>query len=250
MGNFKNKTAYVTGGAGGIGRVAALGLAREGADVAIVDINAAGARNVSEEIEKLGRRSMAIQCDVTSEESVQNMMDTIISEWGRIDIAFYNAGIADNTAAEDMEYAAWRRLMDINLNGIFLCCRAAGRQMIVQKSGVIINTASMSGSVVNVPQPQCSYNTSKAGVIMLTKSLAMEWAPHNVRVNCISPGYIGTEMTLAAPEEWKSVWTANTPQRRMGKPEELVSAILYLADDSSTYTTGLDLVVDGGYSCV
>lgn len=250
MGNFKNKTAYVTGGAGGIGRVAALGLAREGTDVAIVDINAEGARTVSEEVEKLGRRSMAIQCDVTSEGSVQNMMDTIISAWGRIDIAFNNAGIADNTAAEDMEYAAWRRLMDINLNGIFLCCRAAGRQMIAQKLGVIINTASMSGSVVNVPQPQCSYNTSKAGVIMLTKSLAMEWAPHNVRVNCISPGYIGTEMTLAAPEEWKSVWTANTPQRRMGKPEELVSAILYLADDSSTYTTGLDLIVDGGYSCV
>lgn len=250
MKKFTNKTAYVTGGAGGIGKVVALGLAHEGVDVAIVDIDLEGSQKVSKEIEKMGRRSLAIQCDVTSEESVQKMMDTIISEWGQIDIAFNNAGIADNTAAVDMEYAAWCRLMDINLNGAFLCCRAAGRQMIAQKSGVIINTASMSGSVVNVPQPQCSYNTSKAALIMLTKSLAVEWASHNIRVNSLSPGYIATEMTVAAPEEWKSEWTAMTPQRRMGTPEELVGAVLYLADDSSSFTTGLDLIVDGAYSCV
>lgn len=250
MNKFANKTAYVTGGAAGIGKVVSLGLAKEGMDVAIVDVDLEGARKVSKEIEEMGRRSLAIQCDVTSEEGVQKMVDTIVSEWGKIDIAFNNAGIADNTAAADMEYAAWRRLMDINLNGVFLCCRAAGRQMIAQKSGVIINTASMSGSVVNVPQPQCSYNASKAAVIMLTKSLAVEWASHNVRVNSLSPGYIGTEMTVAAPEEWKSVWTAMTPQRRMGTPEELVGAVLYLADDASSFTTGMDLMVDGGYSCV
>ena len=174
----------------------------------------------------------------------------IISEWGRLDIAFNNAGICINVDAQEMTFDQWRKVIDINLTGVFLTSQAAGRAMIKQKSGVIINTASMSGHIVNVPQPQCAYNASKAGVIQLTKSLAVEWAPYNVRVNSISPGYIATEMTLKAPAEWKNRWVDLTPAGRMGKPEELVSAILYIADDSSSYTTGMDLVIDGAFTCM
>ena len=121
--------------------------------------------------------------------------------------------------------------------------------MIKNRKGSIINTASMSGHIVNVPQPQCAYNASKAGVIMLTKSLAVEWAAYGVRVNCISPGYIGTKMTLAA-KQWIPGWEAVTPLRRMGRPEELTAALVYLAGDGATYTTGTDLVIDGAFTCV
>ncbi|MDC7239704.1 MAG: SDR family oxidoreductase [Spirochaetales bacterium] len=252
MNNFslENKTAYVTGGAKGIGKTVALGLAGNGADVAIVDIDMDAASEVVKEIEAMGRRSMAISCDVTSADDVETMVNRIVSEWGKLDIAFNNAGICLNVPSEDLTYDQWKKVIDINLNGVFLTSQAAGRVMIKQKGGVIINTASMSGHIVNVPQPQSAYNASKAAVIMLTKSLAVEWVNHNVRVNSISPGYIATEMTLSAPEEWKSRWTDLTPAGRMGKPEELISAILYLANDASSYTTGMDLVVDGAFTCI
>jgi len=246
--NLENKTAYVTGGARGIGKVVALGLARSGADVAIVDVDIETAASVVDEIKSLGRRSLAISCDVTNPQEVQAMVNMVVTEWGHLDIAFNNAGICINVAAEEMTPEQWKKVIDINLTGVFLTSQAAGKVMIKQKSGVIINTASMSGHIVNMPQPQCAYNASKAAVIMLTKSLALEWAPHNVRVNSISPGYIATEMTLSAPEQWKSRWLDLTPAGRMGRPEELVSAVLYLADDSSSYTTGTDLVVDGGFT--
>lgn len=248
--NLENKTAYVTGGARGIGKAAALGLAENGADVAIVDIDMDSARAVAKEIEHRGRRSLAISCDVTNPEDVQAMAGKILSAWGRLDIAFNNAGICINVEAAAMSFDQWKKVLDINLTGVFLTSQAAGQIMIKQKGGVIINTASMSGHIVNIPQPQCAYNASKAGVIMLTKSLAVEWAPYNVRVNSLSPGYIATEMTMKAPEYWKSRWADLTPTGRMGKPGELVGAILYLADDSSSYTTGTDLVVDGAFTCV
>ncbi len=250
MGTLKNKISYVTGGARGIGKSVALGLARSGADVAVVDIDMKTAEGVVREIEALGMRSMAVSCDVTDPADVSAMVEKIVSAWGRLDIAFNNAGICINTPAEEMSFDQWKKVIDINLTGVFLCSQAAGKVMIGQKSGVIINTASMSGHIVNVPQPQCAYNASKAGVIQLTKSLAVEWAPYNVRVNSLSPGYIATEMTLKAPEEWKNRWVDLTPAGRMGTPEELVGAIVYLADDTSSYTTGMDLVVDGAFTCM
>lgn len=248
--NLDNKTAYVTGGASGIGKAVALGLAGNGADVAIVDINPEAGAVVVEEIKKMGCRSMFISCDVTKPEDVNSMVNRIVSDWGKLDIAFNNAGICINVAAEEMSYEQWKKVIDINLSGVFLTSQAAGKAMIKQKGGVIINTASMSGHIVNTPQPQCAYNASKAAVIMLTKSLAVEWAPHNVRVNSLSPGYIATEMTLSAPKEWKDHWTNLTPASRMGTPEELIGAILYMASDTSSYTTGMDLVVDGAFTCV
>ena len=247
---LENKTAYVTGGARGIGKAVAMGLAENGADVAIVDIDMETAASVVSEIEGMGRRAMAVSCDVTDPVDVAAMVDKIVSAWGRLDIAFNNAGICINVDAQEMTFEQWKKVIDINLTGVFLTSQAAGKVMIKQKGGVIINTASMSGHIVNVPQPQCAYNASKAGVIQLTKSLAVEWAPYNVRVNSLSPGYIATEMTLKAPDEWKNRWVDLTPAARMGKPEELVSAILYMADDASSYTTGMDLVVDGAFTCM
>ena len=247
--NLTGKKAFITGGARGIGKSVALAFAEAGADVAIVDMDLDAARGTALELERYGVRSMAVRTDVSDPADVDAMMEAVLDEFGTVDIAFNNAGICINEKAEEMTYEHWKRVIDINLTGIFLTARAAGRVMIKKGGGSIINTASMSGHIVNVPQPQCAYNASKAAVIMLTKSLAVEWAPYNVRVNCISPGYIGTEMTLKAVD-WIPQWEALTPMNRMGKPEELTAAIVYLAGYGASFTTGSDLVIDGAFTCV
>ncbi len=247
--NLTGKKAYVTGGARGIGKCAAIALAKAGADVAIVDMDIHEAEKTSREIKLLGVNSIAVKTDVTNPDDVNKMIDNIVAEFGTIDIAFNNAGICVNVKAEEMSYEDWKKVIDVNLTGVFLTSQAVGRVMIKNKKGCIINTASMSGHIVNVPQPQSAYNASKAGVIMLTKSLAVEWAQYNVRVNSISPGYIGTEMTLKATD-WIPTWVQSTPVRRMGTPEELQGAVLYLASDASSFTTGSDIVVDGAFTCI
>lgn len=249
MFSLVGKKAFVTGGAQGIGKSAALAFAEAGADVAIVDLDMGKAEAAVVELRSRGVRSLAVKCDVTNPADVDAMIARVVDEFGTIDIAFNNAGICINESAETMSFESWKKVIDINLTGIFLTARAAGRVMIKKGRGAIINTASMSGHIVNQPQPQCAYNASKAGVIMLTKSLAVEWAPHGVRVNCISPGYIGTAMTLKATQ-WIPAWEAATPQKRMGRPEELTSALVYLASDSAGFTTGTDLVIDGAFTCV
>lgn len=243
------KKAFVTGGARGIGKSISIALAEAGADVAIVDMDINEARKTAKELEAYGVKAIAVETDVTNPEDVNKMIDTILSAFGTIDIVFNNAGICINEKAEEMSIAAWKKVIDINLTGVFLVAQAAGRVMIKNGKGSIINTASMSGHIVNQPQPQSAYNASKAGVIMLTKSLATEWAPFNVRVNSISPGYIATEMTLKATD-WIPTWEAATPVKRMGNPDELQGAVIYLASEVSTYTTGTDIVVDGGFTCV
>lgn len=245
---LSGKKAFVTGGARGIGKCAALALAQAGADVAIVDMLEKESQETAEEIKKLGRKSIAVKCDVTNPDDVDRMIDTVVKEFGTIDIAFNNAGICINEPAEDMSYEHWKKVIDVNLTGIFLTARAAGRVMLKNGGGSIINTASMSGHIVNVPQPQCSYNASKAGVILLTKSLAVEWAERNVRVNCISPGYIATDMTKAA-KKWIPSWMEQSVMKRMGEPEELAPAVVYLASDASTFTTGCDIIIDGAFTC-
>jgi NAD(P)-dependent dehydrogenase (short-subunit alcohol dehydrogenase family) len=247
---LNGKKAFVTGGARGIGKSVSIALAQAGSDIAIVDRDFDEALKTVKELESYGIKSIAVKTDVTKPEDVNEMIRTILGEFGTIDIAFCNAGICINEKAEDMSFESWKKVIDINLTGLFLTAQAAGRVMIKNGKGSIINTASMSGHIVNVPQPQCAYNASKAGVIMLTKSLANEWAPYNVRVNCISPGYIATEMTLKAPDEWKTYWIGHTPVKRMGNPEELRGAVLYLAGDASTFTTGCDIVVDGAFTCI
>ena len=245
---LSGKKAFVTGAARGIGKCAALALAQAGADVAIVDMLIDKAEETAEEVRKLGRKSIAVKCDVTDPDDVDKMIDTIVKEFGKIDIAYNNAGICINEPAEDMSFEHWKKVIDVNLTGIFLTARAAGRVMLKNGGGSIINTASMSGHIVNVPQPQCAYNASKAGVILLTKSLAVEWANKNVRVNCISPGYIATDMTKAA-KQWIPLWMDQSVMKRMGEPEELAPAIVYLASDASTFTTGCDIVIDGAFTC-
>ena len=247
------KKIFVTGGARGIGKSIAYAVAEAGADVAIVDIDIEEAEKTAQKIaEDTGRRTIAIRADVTRPDEVDAMIETILKEFGRIDAAFCNAGICINAPAEEMTYEQWKKVIDINLTGVFLTAQAAGKVMIKQGGGSIINTASMSAHIVNVPQPQCAYNASKAGVVQLTKSLAVEWALKGVRVNSISPGYIGTDLTLNSPtlkpliEKWKEM----SPLRRLGKPEELQAIAVYLAGDASQFTTGSDFVIDGAFTCI
>ena len=246
------KSAFVTGGARSIGKSVAMAFAEAGADVAIVDVDIATAEATAAEIAAAtGRRMTAIACDVTDPEQVDRMVDEVVKTYGKLDVAFCNAGICINEAAENMTYAQWSKVININLTGVFLTAQAAGRQMLKQGGGSIINTASMSAHIVNVPQPQCAYNASKAGVIQLTKSLAVEWAARNVRVNCISPGYIGTDLTLNSPSLVPLIeqWNQMSPIHRLGKPEELQAICVYLASDASPFTTGGDFVVDGAFTC-
>lgn len=246
------KKAFVTGGARGIGKSIAFALAEAGADVAIVDLDIAEAEKTAAEITSLGVEAIAIKTDVTIPEDVNAMIDTIIKKFGRLDVAFCNAGICMNIPAEEMTYEQWKKVIDVNLTSVFLTAQAAGKVMIAQGGGSIINTASMSGHIVNVPQPQCSYNASKAGVIQLTKSLAVEWVSKNVRVNSISPGYIGTDLIMNAPHLKPLIekWNAMSPIKRMGRPDELKSIAVYLAGDTSTFTTGSDFVIDGGFTSI
>lgn len=247
------KKIFVTGGARGIGKSVATAFAEAGADIAIVDLDIDEATKTAKELEENnGIKSIAIKADVTNPKDVSAMIDTVLENFGRLDVAFCNAGICLNIPAEEMTFEQWKKVIDINLTGVFLTAQAAGKVMLKQGGGSIINTASMSGHIVNVPQPQASYNASKAGVIQLTKSLAVEWATRNVRVNCISPGYIGTELTLNSQSLKPLIeqWNEMAPLKRMGRPEELQSICVYLAGDTSSFTTGSDFVIDGAFTAI
>ncbi len=246
------KAIFVTGGARGIGKSVATAFAEAGADVAIVDVDIDEAKKTAAELaDKNGVKTIAIKTDVTDPAQVDDMVKEVVDTYGKLDVAFCNAGICINVAADEMSFEQWKKVIDINLTGVFLTAQAAGKQMLKQGKGSIINTASMSGHIVNVPQPQCAYNASKAGVIMLTKSMAVEWAKKGVRVNCISPGYIGTDL-INSDENLKPLiekWNAMAPMGRLGKPEELQAVCVYLAGDASGFTTGSDFVVDGAFTC-
>lgn len=249
--DLTDRIAIVTGGGQGIGREIARTLARAGAHVAIAEFNPKTAQDAADEVRNLGRRSLAIPTDVRNHESVEAMVDTVLAEFGKIDILVNNAGIALNVPSETCTVEEWNRILGVNLFGVIWCCTAVGRHMLERRSGAIVNIASMSGSIVNKPQPQAGYNVSKAGVIMLTKSLAAEWATRGVRVNSVSPGYIGTELLnkgLKEYPEWGEVWFEMTPQGRLGKPSDVANAVLYLASDAAEYATGTDLIIDGGYT--
>ncbi len=246
------KKGFVTGGARGIGKCTAAAFAEAGADVAIADMDLEEAKAAAKEIaEATGRKVIAIGCDVTDESQVQSMVDEAVRELGDLDFCHANAGICINAPADEMTYAQWKKNIDVNLNSVFLTDTIAGRYMLSHGGGSIINTASMSAHIVNVPQPQCAYNASKAAVIQLTKSLAVEWAKQGVRVNSISPGYIGTDLTLSSPtlQPLIAQWNAMAPMGRLGKPEELGSICVYLAGDTSTFTTGSDFILDGAFTC-
>jgi NAD(P)-dependent dehydrogenase (short-subunit alcohol dehydrogenase family) len=247
------KKILVTGGSRGIGKSVATAFAEAGADLAIVGLDFEEAKKTALELEKNhGIQTIPIKADVTKPDDVNAMIDQVLEAFGRLDVAFCNAGICLNVAAEEMTFEQWNKVINTNLTGVFLTAQAAGKVMIKQGGGSIINTASMSGHIVNVPQPQCAYNASKAGVIQLTKSLAVEWALKNVRVNSISPGYIGTDLTLNSPSLKPLIeqWNQMAPLQRLGRPEELQSICVYLAGDTSSFTTGADFVIDGAFTCI
>ena len=249
--DLSGRKALITGAGRGIGREIAHTLAAAGADIAIAELDPATAEEAAAEMRSLGRQSFAVQCNVRDPGSVNAAVAATLETFGRIDILVNNAGIARNPKAEETSDNDWLDIIDINLNGVFWGCRAVAPHMLGRGSGAIVNIASMSGSIVNKPQPQAAYNVSKAGVIMLTKSLAAEWSARGVRVNSVSPGYIATEMTgraITKYPDWAAVWNEMTPIGRMGKPADVAHAVWYLASDAASFATGTDLIVDGGYT--
>lgn len=249
--DLTGKKAIVTGGSRGIGQALAEGLAAHGADVAIVvKSTVARGEKVAETIRAAGRDAFVIQADVSDEADVKRMTAEVMKRWGRIDILVNNAGIIFPGNSESYSLDDFRKTMATNLDGVFLVSREVGNEMIKQKSGSIITIGSMSGYIVNWPFRHTAYNVSKAGVHMLCKGLATEWAEHGVRVNAIAPGYIRTELTDQVMQEYPDVvnneWAKAAVQNRIGSVDELVGATVYLASNASSFTTGEVIVIDGG----
>ncbi|CUM64588.1 uncharacterized protein PRCAT00002196001 [Priceomyces carsonii] len=248
--SLKGKVASVTGSSGGIGYAVAEAYALAGADVAIW-YNSRPAEDKAKAIsEKHGVKCKAYKCNISDAEEVERVVNQIEKDFGTIDIFVANAGIpwTDGPCIDVEGLDSWKKVIDLDFNGVFYCAKAAGRIFKKHGKGSLVITASMSGHIVNVPQLQAPYNAAKAACLHLGKSLAVEWAPF-ARVNTISPGYIATEISDFVPQEMKEKWWSLIPLGREGLPEELVGAYLYLASDASTYTTGSDIIVDGGY-CV
>ena len=240
-----DQIVIVTGGGRGIGLEIARAMRAAGAKLVIAEADAVDGQTAATELE-----GDFIETDVTISSSVAAMVAAVIAKHGRIDSIVNNAGICRNTASEDVTDDEWRLVMSVDLDGVFYCCREVGKQMLKQGHGAIINIGSMSGVISNHPQPQSAYNAAKAGVIHLTKSLAGEWAARGLRVNCISPGYIGTPMTKVGFENpvWREAWLSNTPMGRMGEPSEIASVAVFLASSAASFMTGSNVVVDGGYT--
>ncbi len=233
------KLAVVTGGGRGIGRAIVEAFQEAGARVIVGDLDPQPAPGVE-----------TFRLDVRDRDAVEAAAADIAARHGAVDIMVANAGIARGSNAEETAAGEWREVMDVNLDGVWWCAQAFGRRMVARGRGSIVALGSMSGIVVNKPQPQAAYNASKAAVHALTRSLAAEWAAKGVRVNAVAPGYIGTEMTkggLANPE-WKRTWLEMTPMGRVGEPSEIASAVLFLASDAASFVTGSILSVDGGYT--
>lgn len=246
--SLKGKTAVVTGASRGLGREMSLAFADAGANVVLADMDRDAALGVEKEIKTKGVGCLAVRADVGSIEDVEGMVEKAVTTFSRIDILVNNAGIVNNYPAEEMPAEDWDNIVKIDLSAVFYCSKAAGKQMIKQKKGSIINIASMSGMIVNTPQPQSHYNAAKAGVIQLTKSLAAEWAKHNIRVNSISPGYMGTEMVRRVLSRYGEYWLPLIPMGRVGEPSEIRGPAVFLASEASSYMTGSNLVMDGGYT--
>jgi len=242
---LQGRVTAITGGALGIGRATARLFAAEGATVAIGDVDVAGAEAVAKEIVGSGGRALALGVDVGEAAQVQTFVDRIVAEHGRLDVMFANAGIAHSAPFLEHPEAQWHRVLRVNLTGVFHCCQIAARQMVRQGGGRIIATASINGfrGVENL----VGYNVAKAGVIELTKTMAVELAKHGILVNAIAPAQIDTRLTQTLPEEARQRRVARIPMGRFGEVDEVARAALFLASDDAAFITGHTLAVDGGY---
>jgi sorbose reductase len=248
--DLDGKRALVTGASSGIGKKVAEAYSQAGAQVAVAARHSENLGKVAKEIAAAGGgRVVPICCDVTQPDQVTSMLDQVTAELGGIDIAVCNAGIITVTPMLELLLEEFQNIQNTNVTGVFLTAQAAARAMVRQgHGGVIINTASMSGHIINIPQQVGHYCASKAAVIHLTKAMAVEFAPHKIRVNSVSPGYILTEL-VEPYSDYHALWEPKIPMGRLGQPEELIGLYLYLASDASSYMTGSDVVIDGGYSC-
>ncbi len=247
------RVAVVTGGGQGIGAACARALGEAGATVVIAELDHDRAHACTADLARLGIQTEALPLDVSKSADVDKAAADIIDRHGRVDILVNNAGVArSDVKAEDTSDEHWRFHMNVNLDGLFWCCRAFGRQMLAQGRGSIVNIGSMSGFIVNKPQPQAFYNASKAAAHHLTRSLAAEWGAKGVRVNAVAPTYVETPLTSFGmrenPEMYK-VWLEMTPMARVGQPDEIASVVHFLASDAASLVTGAIVVADGGYSC-
>ena len=250
--DLSGRVAVVTGGGRGIGLACAHALAEAGATIVIADVDADVAAAGQAELAKYGYTATLAAMDVTAPDQVNAVADRLSEQFGGVDILINNAGIArSGTPAQDVTDEHWHNVIDVNLNGVFWCCRAFGGHMVKRGQGAIVNLGSMSGYIVNRPQQQSYYNASKAAVHHLTRSLATEWAEANVRVNAVAPTYIDTPLlkTLENLDALYPDWIRDTPMRRLGRPDEIASVVLFLASDASSLMTGSIVLADGGFTC-
>lgn len=246
------RVAVVTGGGRGIGLCICEALAEFGATVVIADIDLTIAQKGQAKLAERGYQVAIYPLDVTKPQEVEALAARIVQEFGKVDILVANAGIArSGVASEDVSDEHWLNVNDVNYNGVFWCNRAFGRHMLAAGKGAIVNIGSMSGYISNRPQKQTYYNASKAAVHQLTSSLAAEWADRGVRINAVAPTYIETEMTSYRNDNdgMIDVWLRDTPMHRMGQPDEVASAVHFLACDASSLMTGETVLVDGGFTC-
>ena len=248
--DLKGKVVIITGARRGMGKADALLFAKNGAKVTVADISQEECQLVVEEIEKSGGEALAVKCDVASEKEVEEMVKKTVDKFGKVDILVNNAGICQFKPFLEMTEEEWKKTLDVNLKGYFLCAKACAKEMIKHKSGAIVNIASVVMGQIGMGMAGLAhYSASKGGIAALTKTLALELAPYNIRVNAIAPGAIDTPMAASAKADQKTLeqTLAVIPLHRMGKPEEIASTVLFLTSDASSYITGSIVVVDGGW---
>ncbi|WP_251024250.1 SDR family oxidoreductase [Arthrobacter sp. ISL-65] len=242
------RTALVTGGGSGIGQAIAYGIAQQSGAIGIVDLPGDGPDETVQRIKKSGGRAIFVAADVTKADELEEAVAKIEADLGPLTLAVNSAGIANAAPAEDMPLAQWQKVYDIDVTGVFLSCQAEGRAMLRNGGGSIVNIASMSGSIVNRGLLQAHYNSAKAAVIHMSKSLAMEWAERGIRVNALSPGYTMTKMN-SRPEmvHQMQLFADETPMKRIADPSEMAGPAVFLLSDAASFCTGIDLLVDGGF---
>lgn len=249
--SLKGDVAFITGAGSGIGQAIAIGMAKCGADLALFDLTVSdGLLETKRQVEEAGQKAICLAGNVTVEEDIVNAIEQAETELGAITVAVNSAGIANANPAEEMDKSQWQTMIDVDLTGVFLSCKAEAGVMLKRGKGAIVNIASMSGSIVNRGLTQVHYNSAKAGVIHLTKSMAMEWCDRGIRVNSISPGYTASPMNTR-PEVAEQVkqFESETPMGRMATCDEMAGPAIFLASKAASYCTGVDLLVDGGFTC-